>query len=211
MSSTLLLPHAHSFVIGPAVINTHTFRLSGRKWLSTKNRSPRRSTPRHPITIESTAKPPYPMPYALAAILLPESRAHGCHMQKTESPGPSMRAHNSVRTRAVPAGGVCSCGVGERQESGQLHGCRGAVHGAVHGWLLLVGSRSQQVACVEAVCGWTRGGLVDTVSSRGEGSGMRGRLGWCGVRWLFQGCCLGGRLRRRASAAWRAGGLRKHC
>ncbi len=24
MSSTLLLPHAHSFVIGPAVINTHT-------------------------------------------------------------------------------------------------------------------------------------------------------------------------------------------
>ena len=25
MSSTLLLPHAHSFVKGPAVINTHTF------------------------------------------------------------------------------------------------------------------------------------------------------------------------------------------
>jgi hypothetical protein len=24
MSSTLLLPHAHSFVKGPAVINTHT-------------------------------------------------------------------------------------------------------------------------------------------------------------------------------------------
>jgi hypothetical protein len=24
MSSTLLLPHAHSFVIGPAVINTHS-------------------------------------------------------------------------------------------------------------------------------------------------------------------------------------------
>ena len=24
MSSTILLPHAHSFVIGPAVINTHT-------------------------------------------------------------------------------------------------------------------------------------------------------------------------------------------
>jgi hypothetical protein len=43
-----------------------------RKWLSTKNRSPRRSTPRHPIATASTAKPPDPMPCALAAILLPE-------------------------------------------------------------------------------------------------------------------------------------------
>jgi hypothetical protein len=179
---------------------------ASRKWLSTKNRSPRRSTPRHPITIASTAKPPDPMTCALAVILLPESRAHGCHTQKTVFPGPAIRVHNCVRTRAVPACGVCSCGVGELRESGQLHGCRGAVHDTVHGLLLLVGSRSQQGARVESVCGWTRGGLVDTVSSRGEGSGMRGRLGWCCVRWLFQGCCLGGRLRCRAAAAWRAGG-----
>jgi hypothetical protein len=40
-----------------------------------KNRSTRRSTPRHPIAMASTAKPPDPMPCALAAILLPESRA----------------------------------------------------------------------------------------------------------------------------------------
>jgi hypothetical protein len=40
-------------------------------------------TPRHPIAMTSTAKPPDPMPCALAAVLLPESRAHGCHMQKT--------------------------------------------------------------------------------------------------------------------------------
>jgi len=61
--------------------------ISSAKWLSTKNRSTRRSTPSHPIAMASTAKPPDPMPCALAAILLPESRAHGCHMQKTLFPG----------------------------------------------------------------------------------------------------------------------------
>jgi hypothetical protein len=60
-----------------------------RKWLSTTNRSPRSSAPRHPVAMASTAKPPDPMPSsgALAAVLLPESRAHGCHMQKTLFPG----------------------------------------------------------------------------------------------------------------------------
>jgi len=47
----------------------------------------RRSTPRHPITMASTAEPPDPLSCALAAILLPESRAHGCHMQKGLFPG----------------------------------------------------------------------------------------------------------------------------
>jgi hypothetical protein len=32
------------------------------EWLSMKNRSPRRSTPRHPIAMASTAKPPDPWP-----------------------------------------------------------------------------------------------------------------------------------------------------
>ena len=40
-----------------------------------KNLSTRRSTPRHPIAMASTAKPPNPMPCALASILLSESRA----------------------------------------------------------------------------------------------------------------------------------------
>jgi len=40
-----------------------------------KKRSARRSTPRHPITMASTAEPPDPMPCALAAILLPASAA----------------------------------------------------------------------------------------------------------------------------------------
>ena len=43
-----------------------------------RNRSPRRSTPRHHITMASTAKPPDPMSCALAALLFPESRARGC-------------------------------------------------------------------------------------------------------------------------------------
>jgi hypothetical protein len=160
--------------------------------------------------VESAAEPPDPMPCSLAAVLLPGSRAHGCHVRKAVFPGPAMRAHSGVRARAVPTCGMRSCGVGERRESGQQRGCGGAVHGAVHGRLLLVGSRSLQEARVETVYGWTRGGLGCDVSSRGEGSGMRGLLGWCGVRWLFQGCCPGGRLRRRATAAWGAGGLRKH-
>ncbi len=52
-----------------------------------KKRSARLSTPRHPITMVSTAEPPDPMPCALASILLSESRPHGCHMQKGLFPG----------------------------------------------------------------------------------------------------------------------------
>ena len=43
-----------------------------------KNSSTWRSTPRHPIAMASTAKPPAPMPCALAVILLPESLATAC-------------------------------------------------------------------------------------------------------------------------------------
>ena len=56
---------------------------------------------RHPIAMASTAKPPDSMPCALAAILLPESRAHGCHIQNTMFPGPSLRA---------PSGRACMWG-----------------------------------------------------------------------------------------------------
>ena len=44
---------------------------------------PRRSTPRHPIAIASTTKPPDPMPYALAAILLPELRGTAAICRKS--------------------------------------------------------------------------------------------------------------------------------
>ena len=52
-----------------------TAHREAEKWRSTKSRSPRRSTPSHPLDMASTAKPPDPMTCALTAILLPESRA----------------------------------------------------------------------------------------------------------------------------------------
>ena len=41
------------------------------------------------VNMVSTANPSDPMPCALASVLLPESRMHGCHMQKTLFPGPA--------------------------------------------------------------------------------------------------------------------------
>jgi hypothetical protein len=215
MTSDVAGSHLPESIYGPCgcqryrKINTPKSKV--QKWLSTRNGSPRRSAPGHPIAIASAAEPPDPMPCSLAVVLLPGPCAHGCHVRKAVFPGPAMRAHSSVRARAVPACGMCSCCVGERRESGQRRGCGGPVHGNVHGLLLLVGSQWMRGTRVWTVYGWTRGGLGCTVSSRCEGSGIRGLLGWCGVRWLFKGCCPGGRLRRRATAAWGAGGLRKHC
>jgi hypothetical protein len=89
-------------------------------------------------------------------------------------------------------------------------------------------------ACVRGGCAWRRGwaayvgrvplvatrtrvvvaragtwGLDDAVSSRSAGSGMRGCLSWCGVRWFFRGFCAGRRLGYSAAAAWGADTLRK--
>jgi hypothetical protein len=41
---------------------------------------------------------------------------------------------------------------------------------------------------------WPRGGPRGVVNDHGAESCMRGHLGWCGVRWLFPGCCSGGHL-----------------
>ena len=98
-----------------------------------KNRSTRRSTPRHPIAMASTAKPPDPMPCALAAILLPESSAPACHMRKTLFPGTFWVHAGCGCVRAVPACGVCGCCVGARRETGQRHGCGEAVPGDAGG------------------------------------------------------------------------------
>jgi hypothetical protein len=130
----------------------------------------------------STDKPPDPMPCALAALLLPESRAHCCHVQETLFPEPALRASGGVRAQAVPARGVRSCGVREQREPGQQHGCGGSVPGAAGGLHPLVESCSQPVVHVGEVCEWACGGLGDAVSSRSAGSDMRARLGWCGVQ-----------------------------
>ena len=79
--------------------------------------STRRSTPRHPIAMASTAKPPDPMPCALAAILLPESSAPACHMRKTLFPGTFWVHAGCGYVRAAPACGVRRCGVGAPRES----------------------------------------------------------------------------------------------
>ena len=123
--------------------------------------------------------------------------------------GNLVRARLDVCVRIVPVCGVRGCDVGARQGPGERHGCVEAVHGVAGGRRALVGSPLRRRSSVGTVCGRARGGLVDSVSSQCAGSGMRGRLGWCGVRWLFQGCCVGRRLGHGAAAAWGAGTLRK--
>ena len=70
--------------------------------------------------------------------LLPESRTHGCQMQKPLFPGPTLRPCEGVRARSVPTCGARSCGVRERREPGQRHGYRGTV-AWLHGWEASVG------------------------------------------------------------------------
>ena len=46
MSSTILLPHAHSFVIGPAVINTHILKSTTEvTWAGRESKSPSQRAP----------------------------------------------------------------------------------------------------------------------------------------------------------------------
>jgi hypothetical protein len=80
------------------------------------------------------------MPCALAAVLLPESRAHGCHMQETLFPGQSPHVRGGIRAGPVPACGVHSCGVVGRRESERRPGCRESVTGTT-------GRRRPLVAC----------------------------------------------------------------
>ena len=72
-----------------------------------KNRSTRRSAPRHPTAMASTAKPPDPMPYALAAALLP-----GC-ARSDAVPGIAawapLRVHRQARERSRTQGSLREC------------------------------------------------------------------------------------------------------
>jgi hypothetical protein len=109
----------------------------------------------------------------------------------------------------LSASGVRKCGVGARLEKGQRHGCGEAVPDAAGGRRPLVGSPLHLSGHVRSVYRWSQGGLVDAASSSSAGSVMRGRLGWCGVQWLFQGCCSGGRVRYSTTDAWNTGTLQK--
>ncbi len=122
--------------------------------------------------------------------------------------GDLLGAREDVCAQAVPVCGVRKCCVRARRESGQQHGFGEAVSGAAGGRRPLVGCCSQHGAYVRAVYGWACGELGGSVSSSGAGLGTRGRLGWCGVWWLFQGCCSGGCLGRSAPTDWGEGGFR---
>jgi hypothetical protein len=183
-----------------------------RKWLSMKKTAPHgdpRRDIRCSIAMASTAKPPDPMPCALAVILLPESRAPVCHTRKTLFPGQASHTCDGVCSWSVPARGVRSCGMRRLREPGQRHGCGGSVPGVAGGRRPLEGSYSRPGARAGTVCGWACRGLGDAVRSGGAGLSVRGRLGSCGVRWLFQGCCSGRRVGHWATIAWREGGFRK--
>ena len=119
--------------------------------------------------------------------------------------GDLLGAYEDVCARAVPACGVrkCGCTVGVWATTWVRGG------GACKGNPTLVGFPLQRRGHVRTVCGRTHGGLVDAVSFRSAGSDMRGHLVWCGVQWLFQGCCSGRRPRHGTAVAWRAGTLRK--
>ena len=162
-----------------------------------KNRSTRRSTPRHPIAMASTAKPPDPMPCALAAILLPESLAPACHMRKTLFPGQvAYKGPGVIRVRA----GIQSrgCGVDARREPGHQHGCGEAVPGDAGGRRALVGS---PVAATQTRVG------VGWASA--WGAGRRGVFPQCGVEhaWALglvgRLVALSGLLRRSPSGPLR--------
>ena len=123
--------------------------------------------------------------------------------------GAGLHTCNGVRSWAVPARGVRSCGVRRLRDPGQRHGCGGSVSGVAGGRRPLEGSYSRPGAHAGTVCGWACRGLGDAVRSGGAGLSVRGRLGSCGVRWLFQGCCSGRRVGHWAAIAWREGGFRK--
>ena len=135
-----------------------------------KNRSTRRSTPRHPIAMASTTKPPDPMPCALAAILLPESRARTAAIcKKACFRGPTGCMPGRVRSDS-------SCVRGARVRRGCAAGAWAAswVRGGGawrRGWEAYVGREPLTVAREHV-------GVVRAVA---WGSGRLGVFPQCGV------------------------------
>jgi hypothetical protein len=119
----------------------------------------------------STAKPPDPMPCALAAVLLPESLAHGCHMQKTLFPGPVPRASGAYVLGPCLRAGFANA-------AWAVGGSRSDVLGA--------GTR-----CLAPRVG---GGRWSSAARGGAGlGGRRQRVGewWSGRRSVFPQCGVG--------------------
>jgi len=144
-----------------------------------KTRSTRRSTPRHPIDMASTAKSPDPMPCALSAILLPESRARA---RLTYAENLVSGAGLAYMRRCAFLGRACTRGAIMRRASTAGAGATTWVRG-VGAWRRgcgrrpLEGSYSRPCARAGTVFGWACRGLGDAVRSGSAGLSVRGRLG----------------------------------
>jgi hypothetical protein len=103
-----------------------------------KKRSARRSTPRHPITMASTAEPPHAMCTG-RDLVARVARARLPYAKRLVS-GDLLGACLDVCVRAVPAYGVRGCGVGARREPWQRHGYEEAVSDTAVGRRTLVES-----------------------------------------------------------------------
>ena len=158
-----------------------------------KKRSARRSTPRYPITMASTAETPDPMPCALAAILLQASSARLMYAKRLVSGG-VLGACRDMCVRAVPACRVHGCGVDARREPGHQHGCGEAMPVDAGGRRVLVGS---PVAATQTRVGIDRASVW--------GAGRHGVFPQCGVghAWTLglvrRPVALSGLLRRSPS------------
>ena len=135
-------------------------------------------------------------------------RARLTHAKRLVS-GDLVGACLDVCVRVVSACGVRGCGVGARREPGERHGCVEVVHSAAGRRRTLVGSRLNQRGPMWSCTGGRVGGWATRCLPAVRGRSMRGRLGWCGIRWLFRGFCSGGNLERSAAAVWGKSGLWK--
>ena len=146
-----------------------------------KTRSTRRSTPRHPIDMASTAKSPDPMPCALSAILLPESRA---------------RARLTYAENLVSGAGLA-----------YMRRCafldRACTRGAIMRGASTAGAGA--TTWVQGVGAWRRGwaasvGGVLLAAGRACGNGVRVGMSGAGRRGAFRRC--------RFECAWTLGLVR---
>jgi len=120
--------------------------------------------------------------------LLPESCVHGCYIQKTLFPGPAPHARRGVSQYVLgPCGALMRRGRAAGVGATPWVPRGGAWH---RGWAEAVGRVLFEEGRTWGVCGPDRATWFFLVSELD----MCGRLGWCGVRWIFPGCCSSGCL-----------------
>jgi hypothetical protein len=173
-------------------IDSSSSDTSNKKWLSTKNRSPRRSTPRHAIAMASTAKPPDPMPQSYC-----QSRARTAAIYRK----PCFRGPTGCMRGRVCSGRSCMRGAQVRRVCTAGVWATTWVRGGgtwSRGWAAYVGR-------VPLASARTR---EDCVRPGAWGVGRRCVFPQCGVghAWTLglvrRPVALSGLLRRSPSEAW---------